>query len=357
MHIVIAISVISACQVISLTCGIIMFRKRQDVADRSRLFLSVFNLFTALLCTLRFITYIANPRLQPYHEVLAPFLLTGGLTCMVLYLTYPIEVIRPRWLNLRRGLMLAAPALIAIALPLCGVRYQQLDSISEVWAHLTDFDVLVRLLMVGVTFVYTFLLFFIPHNWRESSADNRWIRRANLIILIMGLLFLIQVFTTWPISFHIHVLWVCASFAYFTWFELFERLQPIPVSEPHPHIILPTEAPQGDSMWAQICQVVDGWELWRNPDTTVETISSALGTNRIYVARSIKEHTGLTVNDYINRKRIDYMAAELQKGSRTSHKELYFAAGFRSRQSAYRNFTKFKGISPTEYSNVQESHS
>ena len=57
MHIVISISVISFCLVISLTCGIAMWRKRREVADRSRLFLAVFSLFTALLCVYRLITF------------------------------------------------------------------------------------------------------------------------------------------------------------------------------------------------------------------------------------------------------------------------------------------------------------
>ena len=355
MHIVISISVISFCLVISLTCGLVMLHKRREVSDRSRLFLAVLNLFIALLCAFRLFTFISNPSLKPYHEVLAPFLLTGGLASIILYLTYPIELIRPRWLDLRRGLLFALPALIALALPLFGVHYQHLASLSDIQSHLTDFNVLVRLGMVVCIIVYTFLLWFIPNNWRESSADKRWILRANLLIIVMSVLFFTQVFTTWPWSFHIHVSWVCFSFAYFTWFELFERLSP----SVHFQLSTPSqirEVREEGSLWQQICQVIDDWEAWRNPNTSVETISAAVGTNRIYVARCIKEHTGLTVNDYINRKRVDYMAAELKKAP-SSHKEIYFAAGYRSRQTAYRNFIKFKGISPTEFMTTPENHS
>jgi AraC-like DNA-binding protein len=353
MHIVISISVISFCLVISLTCGIVILLKRREVPDRSRIYLAVFNLFTALLCAFRLFTFIANPALKPYHEVLAPFLLTGGLTAMVLYLAYPIEVINPGWLKWRRALLLALPALIALALPLCGVHYQHIDNISDIWTHLSDFDVLVRLAMIVCTLAYTFLLWFIPQNWRESSADKRWILRANLIIMVMGLLFFVQVFTTWPWSFHIHVTWVCVSFAYFAFFELFERLSPTAhqLSTP-PHT---GGGREGVPLWQQICQVIDDWEAWRNPNTSVETISAAVGTNRIYVARCVKEHTGLTVNDYINQKRVDYMAAELSKTANPVHKEIYFAAGYRSRQTAYRNFLKFKGVSPTEFVTAPES--
>lgn len=163
----------------------------------------------------------------------------------------------------------------------------------------------------------------------------------------MSALFFTQVFTTWPWFFHIHVSWVCFSFAYFTWFELFERLSPSDKFQ----LSTPSHTGGGreeDSLWQQICQVIDDWEAWRNPNTSVETISAAVGTNRIYVARCIREHTGLTVNDYINQKRVDFMATELKKGP-LNHKESYFAAGYRSRQTAYRNFIKFKGVSPTEF--------
>ena len=64
--------------------------------------------------------------------------------------------------------------------------------------------------------------------------------------------------------------------------------------------------------WPMICQVMDEWEAWRNPNTSVETLSTAVGTNRIYVARCIKEHTGMTFNDYMNQKRISFMAAQLR---------------------------------------------
>ena len=347
MHIVIAVIVISICLVISTACGLTMLLKRREVPDRSRLFLAVFNLFTALLCAFRLVTFIRQPSLQPYNEVLAPFLLTGGLASMVLYLAYPIEVINPGWLNLKRGLALASPALFALALPLCGVRYQLLTSLSNIGPHITEFNVIVRLTMAGFIFAYAFLLLFIPYNWRKTSADKRWILKANLVILIMCVLFFVQVFSTWPFSFHIHVLWVCASFIYFTLFEFLERLKPIPIDEPVIRPLNPSE--QRDAMWIQICQMTDSWEVWRNPDTSVETLSTALGSNRIYVARCIRQHTGLTVNDFINKKRVDYMTAELRKDPRRDHKSLYFQAGFRSRQTAYRNFVKFAGCAPSEF--------
>ena len=287
---------------------------------------------------------MVDPTRQPYQDVLAPLLLIGGLTTIVFYFSYLVEVIHPGWLNHRRFFMLAMPVIVALLLPLCGLRYQQLTSLSALWAHLTDIDVLVRLALIACILVFSCLPLFIPQNWRTSSADNRWIWRVNLVMLIIVVLFLLQEFSTWPYFHHIHILTISATLACFTWFEIYERLKPVPLSQ----------VDEPDTLWAQICQVVDGWEAWRNPNTTVNTISTAVGSNRIYVARCVKEHTGLTVNDYINQKRVDFMATELQKAP-ANYTEVYFAAGFRSRQTAYRNFMKFKGVSPSEFSDAVES--
>ena len=162
MHTVLSIVNITVCLVISLVCGIVMGRKRKEVCDRSRLFLAIFNLQVAALCILRLSTYVLQPTLQVYHAVLAPFLLIGGMASIILYLLYPIEVVNPGWLNWRRGLMLAAPELLVIIFMLLGLRFQPLTYLSDIWAHVLDVDVLVRLGIVACVVAYTFLLWFIP---------------------------------------------------------------------------------------------------------------------------------------------------------------------------------------------------
>ena len=109
------------------------------------------------------------------------------------------------------------------------------------------------------------------------------------------------------------------------------------------------KAETDDAFWRGICKVMDECEVWRNPDASVDMVSQIVGTNRLYLARSIREHTGLTFNDYMNKKRIDYMVAQLRLDPQQDHKQLYFIAGFRSRTSAYRNFVKFMGCSPTVF--------
>ena len=79
-----------------------------------------------------------------------------------------------------------------------------------------------------------------------------------------------------------------------------------------------------DDLWLHICQLMDEREEWRNPNTTVETLSRAIGTNRIYVAKCIRKHTGLTFNDYLNKKRIDFMVLQLRQDPSQDHKSAIF---------------------------------
>ena len=150
------------------------------------------------------------------------------------------------------------------------------------------------------------------------------------------------------------MIWGAYAIFHFTYYELAVRLQP-PVdkeSKDSGQVSVENRVCElGDTIdcWPRICQVMDEWEEWRNPNTTIDTVSHSVGTNRVYLARSIREHTGLTFNDYMNQKRINYMANQLRRDPQQDHKTLYFESGFRSRTSAYRNFVKFIGCSPTDF--------
>ena len=198
------------------------------------------------------------------------------------------------------------------------------------------------------------ILLFIPYNWRKSSADYRWIRRTTFVAQGITILFYANVLSNLPIFFYLHMLWGLCAGIFFYYFELVVRLLPPAEVEQKPSEPSSTEYAVGeaadrDDYWPRICQVMDEWEEWRNPNTTVETVSRVLGTNRNYVGRCIREHTGMTFNDYMNRKRIDFIAAQLRRDPQQDHKTLYFEAGFRSRTAAYRNFVKFMGTSPTDF--------
>jgi len=356
MHSGIEISVLSICLTVSLICGWQLWVRRCDVPDRSRIYLVIMDFLVAVNSFLLIAGTICGFQISSPSVILDPVLSMVGLCAITLFLCYPLEVMRPRQLQGRLLLLLWLPSLLVTLPLLSGLKFQELHTWSALWEHLLEFNVLLRLLAVVFVTVFSVLLLVIPYNWRQSSADYRWIRSATFITQGISVFFYGHVFTNLHTFFILHVLWIILSMLYFTYYELHIRV--IPPAKPEATVTEATEpaaarvvstAEESGDYWPMICQVMDEWEMWRNPNTTVETVSTAVGTNRIYVARCIKEHTGMTFNDYMNEKRIAYMVSQLCLDPKQDHKHLYFDVGFRSRHTAYRNFVKFQGCSPTDF--------
>ncbi len=359
MYSAIEISAFSICLAVSLICGWLMYTRRKEVSDWSRIFMAITELLIAAILIFIIIGDICGYRIYRSWTLLDPVKSIGGLFIITLVLCYPLEVARPGLLRGYKLLLLWLPSLI-VALPvLFGVHFRVLNSWSDLWDHLLELNVLIRVLSAIFLCFYSMLLLFVPYNWSKSSADNHWIRRFTFCTQIITVLYYGHVFTNHPAWMILHVSWSIFVVLYSTYYEIHIRLLPPdesetkhvgkPSSAERPATIVVSTAEESGDYWPMICQVMDEWEMWRNPNTTVETVSSAVGTNRIYVARCIKEHTGMTFNDYMNEKRIAYMASQLRLDPKQDHKHLYFEIGFRSRQTAYRNFVKFQGCSPTDY--------
>lgn len=67
------------------------------------------------------------------------------------------------------------------------------------------------------------------------------------------------------------------------------------------------------------------------------------------LSRKVREETGLSYTNYINKQRIDHAVALLVKDKEIDMDELMQASGFSSKSSFYRNFKKFTDHSPLEY--------
>ena len=348
-----SIIVITFCMAVSLVCAGMLWLGRKEVPDRSRLFLSICTFAVGACCAV----FLAHSLIDPHrisYGLLEPYVVIAGVYVITLFVFYPIEVMRPRELKGKWVVILLLPALLVTLPLLLGVRFREIHSIAEMLTHWTDFDVLYRLVCVLLVVVTAFLLFVIPYNWRASSADRNWLWCAIVIAQGMAICFCLRLFLDKSIFTFLHVLWTILGLLYFTHYELSVRILPPKLSHPMPPrpTFVSQAASMGDSIgdcWPQVCQVVDEWEVWRNPDATIEMVSATIGIGRAQVLRCVREHTGLSFADYMNKKRVDFMAAQLRQDPRQDHKQLYFEAGFRSRQKAYRNFIRFRGSSPTEY--------
>lgn len=88
-------------------------------------------------------------------------------------------------------------------------------------------------------------------------------------------------------------------------------------------------------------------KLYLYPNLKVSDLARRLNSNRNYVYNAINVEMGISFSDYINGQRIDYASKLLEAHPELSINDVMFKSGFTSSSAFYRNFKKFKGITPT----------
>ena len=84
----------------------------------------------------------------------------------------------------------------------------------------------------------------------------------------------------------------------------------------------------------------------------LEKIVKMSAMSRASFCSMFKEMTGMTFNEYLNKKRIERTQALIRDGEDLS--ACAFKSGFKEISTFYRNFVKFTGYSPSEYKRICE---
>ena len=339
----------------SLVCGVLIWRNRCEVPDRSRIILFLIVL-TSLPLIGKVISLMMHGLTNRFVEVLPIVPTIMGMITIALMLLYAVEVMRPNWFKWRHVLVFFSSLVcISVLSILFKEQFTVLHSTAELMQHIGEPNVLLRLLFNIMALFICLSLLWLPYKWQESSASRRWVLTYVCFIFIIGALF-----HTWTLTLSmpvhiVHNLTPALFITYYTWYELHERVLP---SEPRslvydsnqnqtpsPH---DSSAPV-DDLWPRIIKIVHEDDHWRNPDLTLDSLCQLLGSNKDYVLRSFRQNANTTFLDYINSQRIAYVTEELRRDPMQSQRELFFNAGFRSKTTAYRNFLKYNGVSPSEF--------
>ena len=98
----------------------------------------------------------------------------------------------------------------------------------------------------------------------------------------------------------------------------------------------------------RIIKLVNDEKLFLYPNLKVSDLATQLNSNRNYIYHAINVEMGTSFSDYINGLRIDYASQLLEERPDLSINDVMTKSGFTSSSAFYRNFKKFKGITPTE---------
>ncbi|MEG1998464.1 MAG: hypothetical protein RR015_00430, partial [Bacteroidales bacterium] len=119
----------------------------------------------------------------------------GLLAVLMLYL-YPIEVMRPRWLNIKHTLLLLSPfILLVVGIAIVKPHFRTLSSFSDIIQYSGEPNVLFRILIMSVFIPFSFLLYYFPYNWSKTNINYQWIRTYAIGIQGIAALYMALMFT------------------------------------------------------------------------------------------------------------------------------------------------------------------
>lgn len=113
---------------------------------------------------------------------------------------------------------------------------------------------------------------------------------------------------------------------------------------------LHTHSKVSDALYLSVCRYI-AENLEEN--LSLEKLSEAFFVSKFYISHSFKENMGITVHQYIIKKRLD--ACKKAMITTNSISEVYSTYGFRDYSAFYRAFRKEYGISPKQYKETVNS--
>ncbi|MCD8387784.1 MAG: helix-turn-helix domain-containing protein [Bacteroidales bacterium] len=106
-----------------------------------------------------------------------------------------------------------------------------------------------------------------------------------------------------------------------------------------------------EELWQRLEVLLIDEGLYRSPLLNRDMLAERLKTNRTYLSRVIKDHTGLSLPNYVTKLRIEYAVKAISQSSGKSVvlKNLAEEAGFANQATFIRAFKAQVGMSPSQF--------
>lgn len=105
-----------------------------------------------------------------------------------------------------------------------------------------------------------------------------------------------------------------------------------------------------DELYIRLEVLMKNKDVFTDRNLRRKDIADILNTNERYLYESLQKNTGLSFNDYITRKRLEYAKVLIsQPNPKQTLEAVATLSGIGDRSSLYRLFKKYEGMSPVEY--------
>lgn len=277
------------------------------------------------------------------------FLLTSGNLYLIILLLYPLEIVRPGWLNLKRTGLLLLPYIgvtlfYYFVLSLLGQKPLILSDINQFMEHIGQFNVWFRILMTLSIAAYLAYLFRLTWRYKEfyqqwcrnnysddETMNISWLQQYGIGVVLIGVAYFWGVFDGNTYSFIIHNLTVQCFFCYTLYKGLFhdnpytenffsysldenEACQKAElkekVSSTENVCLLEVEGNENAFLkkLPTYCDEISSWMIkkkpYLNPNFKLIDVSEILPLNRTYLSRVFNEGFGNSFNDVVRNYRL-----------------------------------------------------
>ena len=337
-----------------LAAASLIFIKHHTPNNRTWYYIFVFFAVSAISSIIEMVMAFENTNILESYKLFSPIIFIPGFYIFFLIWCYIAELMRPHWLTVKRTILILLPSLL-VAIPI--VVLSAMSEISNIYstaqlrAHISEFNVYIRIAFVALFLPYCIGLISMRYK-HENPAIQKYIDLLIICLVLMVGSYIVSRCMQYFVGYIIHEVFYLMISVFIIYEEHYERLH-VPLEKVRDYYAsaeTPETTQQTISHVAKKLQeLMDQPEMWQNPELTGDEIVHSVGTNRTYIQLAAKELGFESLSDMLHRRRIDYICQCLLTNPNANVQNLFYDAGYRSRATAWRHFTKIVGYTPTEF--------
>lgn len=332
----------------------LIFIKHHTPNNRTWYYIFIFFAVSAISSIIEMVMAFENTNILESYKLFSPIIIIPGFYIFFLIWCYIAELMRPHWLTVKRIILILLPSLL-VAIPI--VVLSAMSEISNIYstaqlrAHISEFNVYIRIAFVALFLPYCIGLVYMRYK-QKNPAIQKYIDLLIICLVLMVGSYIVSRCMQYFVGYIIHEVFYLMISVFIIYAEHYERLH-VPLEKVRDYYAAaetPETTQQTISHVAQKLQeLMDEPEIWKDPELTGDKIVHSVGTNRSYIQLAAKELGFESLSDMLHRRRIDYICQCLLTNPNANVQNLFYDAGYRSRATAWRHFTKIVGHTPTEF--------
>ena len=269
------------------------------------------------------------------HDLDIQDLLVRNLIACLL-IVYPTEVLLPKFMNLRRALLMVVPPIVIYFLD----RWLQED---------------MRILLICYPLFLSGKLISNIHRYRQTMEENYsseensalpWVKVYLVILTVSGLMYIYLCFTHHPTRLFTQQWLVLALFTYNT-------IQIVARRNPWKELPEEDEPEEVDSAWQEYRVTLDAWmdkeKPYLNKDFRLQDLTKVVPLNRTYLSGFVNAEYGCNFYQFVTNYRIREAQRLMQDHPDMKLQDVAEQSGFSSASVFSRTFARETGSSPTEW--------